>query len=266
MNKTPYIDHLGNEFNTKKEMYEYWGISRCTFNSRIRRGWNLKDTLTVKVRAVFCYDHLGNRFNCIDDMCNYWGISSGTFRDRIAHKWNLKDALTTKPNYTPTSKHVVDHLGNEFNSIVDKCKYWNIKQETYKGRIKLGYSEKDALTLPLKDNTIKDFLGNEFPSVYKLCEYWKVSYSRYKASISYGHSQIESLKIIPSLYITPPSTKRTYNYKINDNFIIKDVILISDILYVNVIVDGADLCFNKDLFIKLIEANYYELFHDKIAS
>lgn len=264
MNKSSYKDHLGNEFTTKKNMLEYWGITRGAFNHRLERGWSLKDALTVKYRAVFYYDHLGNRFESKEDMCNYWGVARGTFDDRIRHGYSLQEALTEKINNTPTSKQTTDHLGNEFNSIIDKCKYWNIKPETYKGRIKLGYSEKDALTLPLKNNIVKDFLGNEFSSIFKMCKYWGVNYAGYTASMRYGHSQIESLKIIPSLYVVSPSTKRIYNYKINNNFIIKDVILISDILYVNVIIDSNDLCFNKDLFIKILENNYYEIFHNNI--
>lgn len=62
-----------------------------------------------------------------------------------------------------------------------------------------------------------DHLGNEFTTKKNMLEYWGVNYSGYTSSMCYGHSQIESLKIIPSLYVVSPSTKRIYNYKIKIN-------------------------------------------------
>lgn len=41
-------DHLGNEFNTFKEMSEFHGIPYETFISRRRRGWDVERILTTK--------------------------------------------------------------------------------------------------------------------------------------------------------------------------------------------------------------------------
>lgn len=39
-------DHLGNSFPTKSEMLAHWGISKSTFDGRLRRGWSLAEALT----------------------------------------------------------------------------------------------------------------------------------------------------------------------------------------------------------------------------
>ena len=41
-------DHLGNTFPTKSEMFKYWGITKSTFENRIRRSWSLEEALTGK--------------------------------------------------------------------------------------------------------------------------------------------------------------------------------------------------------------------------
>ena len=43
-------DHLGNTFPTKLEMLKRWGITKSTFDGRIRRSWSLEEALTGKRR------------------------------------------------------------------------------------------------------------------------------------------------------------------------------------------------------------------------
>lgn len=42
-----------------------------------------------------------------------------------------------------------DHLGNMYSSITDMCRFYKITRSTYKNRIKLGWSLKDTLTIPM---------------------------------------------------------------------------------------------------------------------
>lgn len=41
-------DHLGNSFPTKSEMLANWGMSKSTFDGRLRRGWSLEEALAGK--------------------------------------------------------------------------------------------------------------------------------------------------------------------------------------------------------------------------
>ena len=39
-------DHLGNSFNTVKELYSFYGLTEKEYYDRKHCGWTLKDTLT----------------------------------------------------------------------------------------------------------------------------------------------------------------------------------------------------------------------------
>lgn len=43
-----------------------------------------------------------------------------------------------------------DHLGNEFKNVEEMCKYWGINKNTYKGRLKRGWTLKETLEVPPK--------------------------------------------------------------------------------------------------------------------
>lgn len=84
-------DHLGNEFDSIKDMCNHYGVSYNTFFSRIYWGMSLKDALTLKI----CEDHLGNVFSSIHAMCEHYGLRKGTLLSRLYRGWSLKDALET---------------------------------------------------------------------------------------------------------------------------------------------------------------------------
>lgn len=92
------IDHLGNEFETIKDMCDNWGISVVTYHNRMNKGLSIEDTLTIKrlphKNSIKCEDHLGNQFDTITSMCNYWNICRCTFLTRKKLGWNIKDCLT----------------------------------------------------------------------------------------------------------------------------------------------------------------------------
>ena len=52
---------------------------------------------------------------------------------------------------------VKDHLGNEYESIVEMCKAYSINPSTYKFRISSGMTVKNALLMPLRKNILHCF-------------------------------------------------------------------------------------------------------------
>lgn len=77
-------------------------------------------------------------------------------------------------------KKVKDHLGNEFYSIADMCKYWGIMEHNYNNRVRvLNWSLEKALTTEVKDRKIKDHLGNSFNSTTEMCKQWNITRSLY---------------------------------------------------------------------------------------
>lgn len=79
-----------------------------------------------------------------------------------------------------SGKPVKDHLGNEYPSMSEMLRNYNINYSAYKYRLeKLKMSQKDALTSPHTDMkstaiTCTDHLGNTFPSKAAMCDYWRL--------------------------------------------------------------------------------------------
>lgn len=80
---------------------------------------------------------------------------------------------------------VTDHLGNEFKTVSDMCKYYNISIQTYSYRLNSKMSLEDALTTPI-GKTFTDHMGNTFNSCIAMCNFWKVNYSVFKTKINNG--------------------------------------------------------------------------------
>lgn len=53
------------------------------------------------------------------------------------------------------SKAIQDHKGNWFATIVDMCDWYGINKETYKSRIRIGWSLEDTLTTPVRKTNHK---------------------------------------------------------------------------------------------------------------
>lgn len=145
-------DHLGIEYKTIKEMCAKYNISPSTYMYRMNNGYTIKEALVKDVKnrskGFKCTDHLGNKFNSKKAMCEYHKVSYGLFSSRILRGWNLENALTIipiKPNIVNAIKSY-DHEGNEFKSIKDMCKWYNITTDKYRRRISRGWTLEKALT------------------------------------------------------------------------------------------------------------------------
>ena len=84
-------DHMGNEFDSVKDMCNHYGVAYKTYSCRRYWGMSLKDALTLKT----CEDHLGNVFSSIYDMCEHYGLCKGTLLSRLYNGWSLQEALET---------------------------------------------------------------------------------------------------------------------------------------------------------------------------
>lgn len=140
-------DHLGNEFNSKKDMCEYYGIDyHHVYWKRLKKGCSLEKILTTPVRKIkraenpdrrdkslysssaneyyelykgsngCCTDHLGNSYVHADSMCRCWGISRNVFFDRLSNGWSLDKALTyhNDVKVPDTDKFVIWVFGEPF--------------------------------------------------------------------------------------------------------------------------------------------------------
>ncbi len=101
MYQKPCTDHLGNTFPTNLAMCKHYNITKNTFDTRIRKGWSLKDALTkpIQKKNESCTDHLGNTFPSVTTMCEHYHITQRVFYNRIEKGWSVK---ATRP--TPVQK------------------------------------------------------------------------------------------------------------------------------------------------------------------
>ena len=207
-------DHLGNSFNSFREMCEYWGVNYNTYLSRVNMyKYTKEEALTKKVKKYsdnIGIDHLGNKFKSTKDMCEHWGIPLKVFKRKINSHWRLEIALTKK---VKNSNRIVDHIGNEFDNIKEMCNYWGICETLYCSRSRYGnMSLKSILTKPncpqsilnkIKDyiiikedrNIFKDHLRNEFISLDRMRQYYKIDYTSFCNRILEGWSLCDTLTI-----------------------------------------------------------------------
>lgn len=220
----PCTDHLGNRFNSMKDMCRYWGINSKTVVNRLEAGMSLDKALTTKVRNNEVVDHLGNKYRTQNEMCKHYGISSTTFSDRIHRGFSLEKALTYRQHSKVLNgKLCKDHLGNTYNSLREMCKHWGIDYSVFIGRMSTGFSLEKALTTPVreKNKARVDHLGNKFANTQDMCNHWKVNIKVFRARIKYGWSLEEALtnkKIVASipdgfgnLYTSFASLANSYN-------------------------------------------------------
>jgi len=192
------IDHLGNNFSSRKEMLKAYGINESTFDSRISRGYSLEDALTKEAKphgAKSTEDHLGNSFKSITEMLKKYGVKTSTFKKRVRDGWPLEEALT-KNVRSGKPRKATDHLGNDYSSQREMFEKYGIDKGTFKSRIKKGMQLEEALTkkvrkLPIKE--AKDHLGNSYSSHAKMLKAYRISRVEFSSRILKGYSLEDAL-------------------------------------------------------------------------
>lgn len=148
------------------------------------------------MKKTIITDHNGNTFDSIRQLCEFWDIPRRTFLRRLNVTQSPQKAIEyCLNNKRPTrSKKSKDHLGNEFESISDMCKYYNITPSAYKDRQRKKWSLEQTLTTPLSEKkTYKDHLGNIFETQKELCEHYNITPSMYHTRLSNGYTLEQTL-------------------------------------------------------------------------
>lgn len=92
---------------------------------------------------------------------------------------------------------VTDHLGNEYQTEMEMCKYWGINHNTFTTRRRLGWSLERSLTEEIcakrKAHKVRDHLGNIYQSESEMCRSWGIRYSTFMARKHSGWSVGDAL-------------------------------------------------------------------------
>lgn len=97
-------DHLGNHYNSYKELAEAYDLDEKTLKVRLYRGWSLEDSLLCSTHkhskyskevSVSIEDHLGNIYPSYSSMARAYNLTFNALYSRLNSGWSIKDALTT---------------------------------------------------------------------------------------------------------------------------------------------------------------------------
>ena len=143
-------DHLGNKFESERQMCKQWNIEYSVYHRRVNKfHWDIEEALTG-IRKIdesnFKYtDHNGNKFPSYREMAEYWSITYDTLIGRLNNGYTLKQALTNTPPQEKLIYACTDAFNNQFLSKTKMFEYWNVNKQAYETRLKKGCSKLEAL-------------------------------------------------------------------------------------------------------------------------
>lgn len=141
-------------------------------------------------RARPCSDHLGRTYSSVNAMCAAWRVNPNTFANRLRRGKSLQEALTTPADARASARPTTDHTGREFPSVKAMCEAWDLDVSTFRHRLELGMSLREALTVPKNATpsakTAKDHTGQEFGSIQDMCKAWGIDYTLYANRVAHG--------------------------------------------------------------------------------
>lgn len=199
----PCTDHLGRTSDSVEQMCQKYGISSHAYHDRMKRGWTMKDALTIpaggkRANRKKCTDHFGRSFDSKTAMCRKYGIGLGLYGRRMASGWNKREALTTPVKHTACT----DHRGNVYASVAEMCRMYGVTPQVYRRRIAFGWDQEKALTTPVRQTACTDHLGNRFGSEARMCRKYGITPQAYRNRMASGWDQKKALKT--------PIEKQTY--------------------------------------------------------
>ena len=193
-------DHLGNEYASETEMCRIYGLSRCTYRSRLDMGWSQEEALTAKSGAHFetlstplVYE--GKEYWSYSALGKATGLVDTSLKQIIQKGASVDFAIKCLRDGVRVKDIVFDYKGTPFPNIKAMCDAYNVSYSKYKAGIKKGLNIETILTS--EDFRIRqpitDHNGKEFPSIIAKCKYHNVTYNTYKNRIDAGLSEKDAL-------------------------------------------------------------------------
>ena len=90
----------------------------------------------------------GELYSTIGACCRAWGVNQATYSQLRTDGLKPADAYRRAPKKAPASGPCADHEGREYPSEQAMCDAWGMSVAMFKGRLRLGWSLEDALTVP----------------------------------------------------------------------------------------------------------------------
>lgn len=177
----PAKDHLGNEYNSVKELCAAYGVYPETYRRRLKHGATLDQALAPDSAPTDpCRDHERRVFRSPKAMREHYGISKTAFNSRRKKGWTLEKTLTT-----PCQNHVEkDHDGRIYKNRKTMCGAYGVTVYMFNKRRALGWTLKEALTGELEpghvdESAVLDHEGTPFATKAEMCAHWNVNLQVY---------------------------------------------------------------------------------------
>ena len=190
---------VGGVTGTISDLCRYYNKTLSSVQYRIKKGLSLEEALSTgnsdKIDRIE-YNVKG-LVGTIPQLSKKFGISSTSVYHRLEKGMSLEDALLTKPRVVKkdTKEYCVNGVTG---SLKELSKYFNIRYETVKGRIRLGYSVEDALLTPAREwkigwSSILHTVDGVTGTVEDLDRYFDISFYTVKGRLDRGWSLEDAL-------------------------------------------------------------------------
>lgn len=160
-------DHLGNEYNSFKEMCEHYHLHDTVVRARLKKNMTLEQALTQKLRCEVEYK--GKKYSSLKALCDMLNVKRSTVEERLRKNKDLETALTVPLRVQP-----VEYKGEKYHSITVFCDTMGINKGSLVYFIKKGLTVEQSADLLLKKKK-PIIIGNKtFYSIQQISEHFKI--------------------------------------------------------------------------------------------
>ena len=212
----------GKTFKSIAEAAKYYNLRLDLVHNRLRRGSTIKDAFTKDSNPAIEYKYLnltifGKTFKYIVEAAEYYNINYGVIYRRLENGWSIEDGVSI-----PVKEGVVGKTitvgNNEFVSISEAARYYNLDNGKIYYRLKNGWTIDEAFELVKKEKaTIKPIIveGVSYKSITEACKHYNLDPKRIIYRLNNGWSVEEAFGFVEKEKIVEPITitveGRTYN-------------------------------------------------------
>ena len=144
------MEFRGKFYKNLVALAEDYDIPVKRLESRLRWSWTIEQAIEQPKGALKdeSYEDFNNRVN-LKKMAKEYGLTYLKVYNRLSYGWTLEEALEIKNRVTPRlgKPKVIEINGILFNSHVEAAKHFGVKVNTWKKRMRLGWSLEEAVGL-----------------------------------------------------------------------------------------------------------------------
>lgn len=136
-------DFAGNEFTSLQAMCDFYGVSKRTYENRLKRGLSMEESLKNRTKAHIAFR---GKKTTVSEFCKQLGISRSSFYYELNSGRTVEEIAerhSRKSDYQLGCDILFE--GKKFNSYKELCDFYGIKYDCFNKRRYRGYSLEDAI-------------------------------------------------------------------------------------------------------------------------